>query len=197
MTAQVKVALAAASEKEQADTIFTSIIQSDIPKSEITVERLQHEAISVVGAGIETTMRTLTITVFHILDNPQVHKRLKQELIEAIPDAEKMPPWETLEKLPLLTACIHECEYTPVLFLECTANTLSLQPFDWHTEHHSVFLESLTKKRSSTRTTSCLADLSSAWTYTTSRTTRTSFPTASTTCPTGGWAARELPMAAC
>lgn len=111
MTSQVKEALAAASEKEQADTIFTSIIQSDIPKSEITVERLQHEAISVVGAGIETTMRTLTITVFHILDNPDVHKRLRQELIEAIPTPDQIPQWEALEKLPLLTACIHECEY--------------------------------------------------------------------------------------
>lgn len=110
MTDQVKVALAAASEKHQADTIFTSIIQSDIPKSEITVERLQHEAISVVGAGIETTQRTLTITVFYILDNPEVHKRLRQELIEAIPDPNQMPSWEALEKLPFLTACLHECE---------------------------------------------------------------------------------------
>lgn len=109
MTAQVKEALAGASQKEQPDTIFTSIIQSDIPKSEITVERLQHEAISVVGAGIETTMRTLTISVFHIVNNAEVHQRLSEELQGAIPNPDKMPSWEELEKLPLLTACIHEC----------------------------------------------------------------------------------------
>lgn len=92
MTAQVTEALVAAEEKEQPDTIFTSIIQSDIPRSEVTVERLQHEAISVVGAGIETSMRTLTISVFHIVAIPAVHRRLRQELEVAIPDPERIPP---------------------------------------------------------------------------------------------------------
>lgn len=109
MRAQVQEALAGAANKEQPDTIFTSIIQSDIPKSEITVERLQHEAISVVGAGIETTMRALTISAFHIVHNPDVHRRLREELKEAIPHSDRMLSWEELEKLPFLTACIHEC----------------------------------------------------------------------------------------
>ncbi|KAH8749226.1 cytochrome protein [Diaporthe sp. PMI_573] len=108
MTAQVKEALAGAAEKEQPDTIFTSIIQSDIPRSEVTVDRLQHEAISVVGAGIETTMRTLTISVFHIVDNPEVYRKLGEELKAAIPNPDKIPAWEDLEKLPFLTACIQE-----------------------------------------------------------------------------------------
>ena len=120
MTAQVKEALDGAAKKEQPDTIFTSIIQSDIPRSEITVDRLQHEAISVVGAGIETTMRTLTISVFHIVDNPAVHKRLREELNAAIPKPDMIPSWEELEKLPFLTACIHECEFNLLPIDNCS-----------------------------------------------------------------------------
>lgn len=110
MTAQVKEVLNGAATKERPETIFTSIIQSDMPRSEVTVERLQHEAISLIGAGIETTMRTLTVFVFYIADNPAVYKKLREELEAAIPNPDRMPALEVLEKLPFLTACIHECE---------------------------------------------------------------------------------------
>ncbi|KAL4939745.1 cytochrome P450 [Aspergillus oleicola] len=69
---------------QRPDTIFTSIIQSDFPRSEVTAERLQHEAISIVGAGIETTMYTLALSVFHITNNPWVSQRLREELLAAI-----------------------------------------------------------------------------------------------------------------
>lgn len=111
MTAQVKEVLNGAAGKEQPETIFTSIIQSDIARSEVTVERLQHEAIGLIGAGIETTMRTLTVSVFHIVDSPAVYQRLRAELQAAIPDPDRIPAWEVLEKLPFLTACIHEGEF--------------------------------------------------------------------------------------
>lgn len=110
MLAQVTEAIDNAGGKEQPDTIFTSIIQSDIARSEVTHDRLQHEAISVVGAGIETTMRTLTISVYHITNNPTVHQRLREELLQAIPDPENMPSWAALQKLPFLSACIEECK---------------------------------------------------------------------------------------
>ncbi|KAG8158392.1 hypothetical protein KVR01_011514 [Diaporthe batatas] len=108
MTAQVKEVLNGAESKEQPETIFTSIIQSDIPREEVTVQRLQHEAIGLVGAGVETTMRSLSLSVFHIADNPAVHRRLRAELEAAIPDPDEMPSLNELEKLPFLTACIHE-----------------------------------------------------------------------------------------
>lgn len=67
MLTQVEEALDNAHDKDVKghcpDTIFTSIIQSDTPRSKVTPLRLQHEAISVVGACIETTMRALTISV--------------------------------------------------------------------------------------------------------------------------------------
>ncbi|KAL4795745.1 cytochrome P450, partial [Aspergillus venezuelensis] len=112
MLAQVRESLDKAQEEDpkgqRADTIFSSIIQSDLPRTEITAERLHDEAVSVVGAGMETTMRTLTISIFHITNNSWVSQRLREELFSAIPDPENIPSWETLEQLPFLTACINE-----------------------------------------------------------------------------------------
>ncbi|KAJ2997326.1 hypothetical protein NUW58_g683 [Xylaria curta] len=108
MLAQVSEAIKNADRKEQPDTIFTSIVQSDIPRSEVTPERLQHEAISVVGGGIETTMRALTVSVYHIANNPSTYRRLHEELLKAIPDPEKMPSWAVLQNLPYLAACVEE-----------------------------------------------------------------------------------------
>lgn len=108
MRVQVKEALLTAKEKDQPDTIFTAIIQSDIPRSEVTEERLQDEAVGVVGAGLETTMRTLSVAVFHVVANPRIHQRLRTELENVIPNPDQMPPWEVLEQLPYLAACINE-----------------------------------------------------------------------------------------
>lgn len=108
MLAQVSEALKNSDEKEKPDTIIASIIQSDIPRSQVTKERLQHEAMSLVGAGLETTMRTLTLSFYHIVDNPSTYHRLREEIFAAIPDPEKIPPWAVLQQLPFLTACIEE-----------------------------------------------------------------------------------------
>ncbi|KAI0465626.1 cytochrome protein [Xylaria cf. heliscus] len=105
---QVSEAIENSDRKEQPDTIFTSIIQSNIPRSEVTKERLHDEATAVIGAGIETVMRTLTISVYHIINNPTIYNRLREELFTAIPDPEKMPSWEALQQIPFLAACIEE-----------------------------------------------------------------------------------------
>lgn len=112
MKGQVQEALLTAEVKDQQDNIFTAIIQSDIPRSEVTVQRLHDEAIAVVGAGLETTMRIMSVTVFHVVANPAIHRRLRAELESAIPNPDRIPPWESLEKLPYLTACINECTYS-------------------------------------------------------------------------------------
>ncbi|KAI0543835.1 cytochrome protein [Xylaria curta] len=108
MLAQVSEVIKNSDSKEKHNTIFASIIRSDMPRAEVTQERLQHEATALVGAGLETTMRTLTVSVYHITDNPSTYHRLRDELFTAIPDPEKIPSWESLQQLPFLTACIEE-----------------------------------------------------------------------------------------
>ncbi|KAK1723035.1 hypothetical protein CaCOL14_001983 [Colletotrichum acutatum] len=90
-------------------TVFHELLQSNLPPEELSVERLKHEAASITGAGIDTTKTTLALATFHILDNPSVFERLREELKTHIPRAnEPMPPLHELESLPFLNAVVQE-----------------------------------------------------------------------------------------
>lgn len=88
--------------------MFEVLLNSKLGPEELTEERLQHEAVSIVGAGFDTSKQMLTMTAFHIINNPHVYKRLHEELVEAIPDPKNMPSWPQLQALPWLSACIEE-----------------------------------------------------------------------------------------
>ncbi|PGH11422.1 hypothetical protein AJ79_04923 [Helicocarpus griseus UAMH5409] len=90
-------------------TIFQEILQSDIRPQEKSQQRLFDEAQIVVGAGIETTAYALTVATFHIVNNPRIYQKLREELVQAIPDINAPPTLLELEKLPYLTGCIMEC----------------------------------------------------------------------------------------
>ena len=94
--------------EKQPDTVFRTLLESSLPPEEVSQTRLQHEAISLTAAGIETTMRALSLACFHIIANPPVHQRLREELYAAIPDVSNHPSWDTLSQLPYLSACIEE-----------------------------------------------------------------------------------------
>jgi hypothetical protein len=89
-------------------TVFKSLLDSDLPPQEKTIDRLQDEGVTLVGAGQETVKATLTIATYHILQNPTVTKTLKEELLAAIPDPANPPELSKLEQLPYLSACIQE-----------------------------------------------------------------------------------------
>lgn len=91
-------------------TVLSSLLTSDLPPEELSVTRLRHEAEAFIGAGIETTKSALSLASFHILDNPDILRRLREELINAIPDPGNPPPLSELERLPYLTAVIQEGE---------------------------------------------------------------------------------------
>ena len=46
--------------------------------------------------------------MFHVLANAEILAKLNEELVSAIPDANEIPLWTTLEKLPYLHAVIQE-----------------------------------------------------------------------------------------
>jgi cytochrome P450 len=92
-------------------TLFTDILASGLPPEELTMLRLQNEAVSVIGAGFETTRWSLTVASYYILANPSVYQTLRDELIAAIPDPSKILAWGELQQLPYLSACIEEGGY--------------------------------------------------------------------------------------
>jgi cytochrome P450 len=65
---------------------------------------LWQEGQVVIGAGADTTANALTITHFHILDNPDVHKKLRAELEEALPNRDEAVDLRVVEQLPYLVS---------------------------------------------------------------------------------------------
>ncbi|KAF2970304.1 hypothetical protein GQX73_g3287 [Xylaria multiplex] len=89
-------------------SLFSSLFDSGLPPSELKTERLQHEAIGIIGAGLETTAYTLAVCSYHLLSSPEIYRKLKVELTTAITDPENIPELDTLMKLPYLTCVINE-----------------------------------------------------------------------------------------
>ncbi|KAF1817526.1 hypothetical protein P152DRAFT_445597 [Eremomyces bilateralis CBS 781.70] len=65
-------------------TIFHEIVNSKLPEDRKSPERLSDEALGFFGAAISTTAWALSTTVFHILDNPEVHTTLHEELLSEL-----------------------------------------------------------------------------------------------------------------
>ncbi|KAF5014144.1 hypothetical protein F66182_14978, partial [Fusarium sp. NRRL 66182] len=57
-----------------------ALLDSDLPPEEKSADRLQDEAQTLVGAGSETTAKTLTIVTFYLLQNKSMLEKLRQEL---------------------------------------------------------------------------------------------------------------------
>lgn len=88
--------------QERKETLFHHLLQSDLPPNEKTATRLSREGIVVVGAGSETAGIAMSVSTFHLLDNPDKLSKLRDELVKALPDPNVIPEWKEVEKLPYL-----------------------------------------------------------------------------------------------
>lgn len=98
-----------AKEKPEHRTIFSEILDSDMPPSEKETMRLGDEALVLVIAGADTTASTEAAIIYHMLSDAEMLGRLKAELKTVMPDPNQMPDASNLESLPLLNAIIQEC----------------------------------------------------------------------------------------
>ena len=89
-------------------TIFHTVLESDLPPSEKSAERLIDEAQTIVAAGLLTTSWALSVASFHIISDTQIFECLRNELVKAIPDPLQHLKWPDLERLPYLNACTRE-----------------------------------------------------------------------------------------
>jgi cytochrome P450 len=96
-------------EKRRKETIFAQILSSDLPEQELTDQRLIDEGVLIATAGSETTSWAITITTYHLMKDPEVLRKMREELAKVeIPDGQPVASWTTLEKLPYLTAVLKE-----------------------------------------------------------------------------------------
>ncbi|KAF7126040.1 hypothetical protein CNMCM5793_002399 [Aspergillus hiratsukae] len=90
-------------------TLFRHIVNSDLPASELTDERLSKEAQVLIGSGTITTAGTMGFLVYYIASNPAIKKRLQAELKPVMADYPRTKPtWAQLEKVVYLQALIKE-----------------------------------------------------------------------------------------
>ncbi|KAJ5438316.1 benzoate 4-monooxygenase cytochrome P450 [Penicillium daleae] len=91
-------------------TIFHELLGSKLPVAELTPDRLRDEAFSLVTAGSGTTAYVLRGTAYHVCANPEIRKRLYEELKVAMPEviSETIPSLSKLEQLPYLAAIVQE-----------------------------------------------------------------------------------------
>ncbi|KAF2995527.1 hypothetical protein E8E13_002120 [Curvularia kusanoi] len=89
-------------------TIFDDLIAGNLAPQEKTPERLSDESQIIIGAALDTTAYTLTVTLFHLLSNPDVLGKLQRELAHAVPDPMAHTPLPELERLPYFSAAINE-----------------------------------------------------------------------------------------
>ncbi|KAI0975889.1 cytochrome P450 [Xylaria arbuscula] len=94
--------------KIKPETIFHSIDDSSLPLTEKTPLRLYQEGLTVLFAGGETGSRLLAHTIFHLLDNPEIMKKVLAEIEGAIDSSGQIPDVKVLETLPWFTASVRE-----------------------------------------------------------------------------------------
>jgi cytochrome P450 len=61
-----------------------------------------------VAAGLITTSWALSVASFHIINDAQISRKLKEELVAAGSTPTTTLDWHKLEQLPYLNGCVHE-----------------------------------------------------------------------------------------
>lgn len=89
-------------------TIFSELLEADVPAEEKSVKRLTEEAQVIISAGATTTAHFLTLTIYHILANEEIHRKVQVELISATGASSGTPSMQDFEQLPYLSAVIKE-----------------------------------------------------------------------------------------
>ncbi|GAB1317090.1 Cytochrome P450 monooxygenase [Madurella fahalii] len=90
-------------------TIIQHILQSNLPESEKSSERISQELLVVLIGGNFNTTRALSISLYYVLANPDIERRLKDEMRAVFAEyPAKMPSWSDLDKAQYLRACIKE-----------------------------------------------------------------------------------------
>lgn len=91
-------------------TIFSEILNGKLPQAEKETQRLIDESKIVIIAGGEAITQLLAVVSYYLIANPAMLKRLQDELATVMPEGKSQRDIKVsdLEKLPYLTAIIHE-----------------------------------------------------------------------------------------
>jgi hypothetical protein len=89
-------------DSEARSTIFDALTNLELPENERTLDRLEDESALLLGAGTETTARSITVAMFYLIHNKEIMAKLRAELKTVLPTPLSKASWVDLEKLPYL-----------------------------------------------------------------------------------------------
>ena len=91
-------------------TIFDTMLNPNPEKGQSTPSDhdLTAEAVLMLAAGMDTTANTLVQGTWYVLSNSHIHRKLCDELSQAMPDKNRVYRLATLESLPYLRAVVKE-----------------------------------------------------------------------------------------
>jgi len=92
--------------KKAEGTIFQAVLDSDIPLAEKTAERLTDEAQTLVGAGSETTAKSLAMITFFLASDRKKLQKLRDEILTIGPEPDGSFVLLKLEQLPYLVSAL-------------------------------------------------------------------------------------------
>lgn len=87
-------------------TIFHALLEPDLPPEEKTHSRLWQEGAVRIAAGADTMAHAITTTHYHILENPEVERKLRAELEAALADKYLPVQMKVVDQLPYLVMII-------------------------------------------------------------------------------------------
>lgn len=90
------------------NTIAYDIVNSNLPPTEKTFDRIFEEIATVTGAAFETTASVLRLIIFHVFSNKEILDCLRTEITAATAKSPGPVQLQTLEQLPYLTAVLME-----------------------------------------------------------------------------------------
>lgn len=89
-------------------SLMHAFLESDIPESEKTPERIKREAQTAIAAGTATSTHSLKTATFHVLANPPIFERFMEELQGAMAGQDSELDLHQLEQMPYLMAIWYE-----------------------------------------------------------------------------------------
>lgn len=89
---------------KERSSIFDALTSPTVPAHERTLDRLEDESALLLGAGTETTARAIVVSIFHLMDNKDMGRKLREELRTVLETPTSKASWTDLEKLPYLVS---------------------------------------------------------------------------------------------
>ena len=96
-------------ELDKRPSLFRYLLNSEMPESKLSVDRLSKEAQVLLGAGTVSTARTLDFIFYYVTANESVRERLSNNLKDIIAQyPERLPSFTQLERIPYSASVITE-----------------------------------------------------------------------------------------